>query len=354
MQWPHLLRDKWGNFSGGTVNIIQVGDIHLRVRPEIPEEWQLQRYRLLFAEIIDLCKKHDAVLFLSGDILDRNRPSLVELQLLIECLICVVDAGIDIWLISGNHEAIGQGMCTYDYLTDVFDNINLRGRGRISYSNLSTAVFAEERVQFYFLGHPALQSGITFEEGKKVHSAHILITHARPTVNQFIREEVDIEKLIEPFDICFASDIHEPLELHDGKLVYTNSPLNSTFEAKPDCGCLLIRANDGKVSWERIPLNLPNLVQITTTADDYREPPKDQHYYRVEVKGASSDLREITTDSPNVKLLKVPEIAETYVESEDAEEIRDTGLEEALIEYMQWLQFAEPKIQDMMEIYREP
>jgi DNA repair exonuclease SbcCD nuclease subunit len=339
------------------VNFIQMGDIHIRVKPELPEDWQMNRYRMLFEETVRLCKEHDAKLFLSGDIADRNRPSLAETKLLIEFFALLSNAWIDTWLISGNHEAIGQGASTFDYFITFFESLNANRRGHINYStgNLMFHRFPEQDLQFVFLGHPALQR--VAEQGfeRSDSTTCVLISHFRATINQFIREEIDVANLIAPFDICFVSDVHDPLELHEGKLVYTNNPLNHNFEREPKCGCLLISCELGDIKWRRIPLHLPNLIQISTIPDLYTEPPEDGNFYRVEVKGSTADLRYLTTEQQNVKLLKLPEVAETFVEQEaEVETAAGLVLTDALVRYMEDLGYSNAKVQEMMEVYLEP
>lgn len=335
---------------------IITGDWHIRVKPGIPEKWQMDRYRDLINRVIDLCHANEACLFLTGDIADKNRPSLLEMQLLIELFTRVADEGIDCWLISGNHEAIGQGESTFDYLTPLFQTINQQDGGQIHYStdNLMLQLFAYDKLWVTFAGHPALSRALDY------HSPHfgdgftnILVSHFRPTINQFIQEEVEVERLIAPYHYTFASDIHLPLTLYDGRLIYTNHPLNSSFEMEPDCGCLLLECTVDKLCWQRLPLHLPNLVQLTSTARDFQEPGGSYDYYRVEILGTPEELRRIGCTSENVKLLKVPEVLDSYADQEEAGEIRDTTLEEGLLNYMGEMGMTDRKIEEMMGVYRE-
>lgn len=328
--------------------LIITGDWHIRIKPDIPEEWQVKRYHQLFDEVIGLCLKHKAILILSGDILDRNRPTLQELQMVTRFLHLADAHQIPTYLISGNHESLGLGASTYDYLSAFLAKLK-----NVHY-NSSQQIFVPlaNDVDLYMIGHPALAD--YQESDLRKEKTNILVSHFRPTVNQFIQEELDVAEFIAPFDYAYASDIHMPLDLFDGKLKYTNHPLNSSFEAKPDCGLLLVEANGAGLKDTRIPLSLPNLIQINTTAADYEDTLEGTtDYYRIEVKGSPEELRAITSTSANTKLLKIPEVVSEYVAEAETEEIRTAGLEESLQEYLTDMKLDETTIAKMMAIYRE-
>lgn len=318
------------------MKFIVSGDQHINIPKSLPQDWCVNRFRLLWDTYIQLCETHGAGLILAGDCYHNVKPSLQEVELFVELLLKLKDKGIETYVISGNHENIGSEVSCLDHFKDLMEEMG------INYISKGT----ERGVDF--LGHTHLNDPL--------HNSGILITHVRPTVNQFITEEVDIKKLISPYKLVLAGDIHAPLELHEGKLVYTNHPLNSSFEAKPDCGVLLLDTET--LEWSRIPTKLPNLIQIKCSVEEY---PKHAelvaqdsfNFYRVEVTGEPKDLRTIKSESDNVKLLKVPEVIDTFKESEDAVEIRDLTLEESLIEYMQELKMEEDTITKMMAIWRQ-
>ena len=318
------------------MNYIVSGDQHLYVPKNLPQDWCMNRFRLLWDFYIDKCNEHKAGLILAGDLFHTTKPNLLETQLLIELLIKLKDNNIETYIISGNHENIGNGVSCLDHFADLFSEMGVRYYQADKLKNIT------------FLGHTHLQVG--FNDPVK---NDILITHVRPTVNQFIQEEVDVAKLIEPYKLVIAGDIHQELELFDGKLVYTNAPLNNHYEEKPNTGVVLL--DPETLKWSRISTNhLPQLVQVTCKADDYDSLVlKQGNHYRVEVTGSPQELRKISTECENVKLLKVPEVIDTYVEVEDAVEIRDLAMEESLIEYMKELKFEEEQIVKMITVLKE-
>lgn len=340
------------NLDPNKARIVVTADWHIRVRPDIPEDWQLKRYRSMFRMIAFTCIRQNAYLVLAGDILDRNRPSLLELDLLMEFLTMLEEKGIVTFLISGNHENLGQGASTYDYLQQFLSKLE-----NVRY-NSSNEIFSplENDVDLYMVGHPALP---TFEHSAlRTNKTNIMVSHFRPTVNQFIQEEIDVAKFIEPYDLVVAGDIHMPLDLYNGKLLYTNHPLNSCYESSPDCGCLIVEANKAGIKTERISFNYsPNLIQIKTTAADYKEPEEiegvQQSYYRIEVTGSPEELRKITTDKWYIKLLKVPEVISEYVAEAEVAEEAALGTEGSLQEYMRSMDMDDNMIARMIAVFRE-
>lgn len=317
-------------------NYIVSGDQHLYIPKALPHDWCMNRFRMLWDFYIEKCKEYDAGLILAGDLVHTTKLNLSETQLLIELLIKLKDNNIETYIISGNHENIGNGISCLDHFADLFSEMGVRYYQADKYKNVT------------FIGHTHLQTGLTDQINKG-----ILITHVRPTVNQFIQEEVDVAKLIEPYQLTIAGDIHQAIELFDGKLVYTNAPLNNHFEEKPNTGVILLDVDTLK--WQRISTNhLPQLVQVTCKAEEYDGLVlQEGNHYRVEVTGTPQELRKISTENENIKLLKVPEVVDTYIEVEDAVEIRDLAMEEALIEYMKELKFEEDKITKMITVLKE-
>lgn len=338
---------------------IITGDWHIKIRGDVPEEWQISRYEQLFSTIIDLCKQHKANLWLAGDILDRNRPSLQEMMLLLNLLSKLEDEKIITSIICGNHENIGEGRSTYSYLSPILSKkkyIFFQEPGSIFGS--SDMEGEEFTVEVQMIGHTDLKNPPPMKP-ETTDSTKVLITHVRPNVNQFIKEEIDVAKLIEPYDYIFAGDIHMPVEIEygDKQVVYTNHPLNSCFEEKPEGGVILLETSGKEVNWKRIKLELPNLRLIRTTPAllDKVLPKDSKDFYKIEVSGPAEELRTLTCSLPNVKLERIPEVADTYVvtEEEEADSKQPTVLADALIEYMQELTYSEEKIQKMMEVYYE-
>lgn len=324
------------------------GDQHIKISKELPLEWQLKRFRLLWQTYVDLCKEHHAELILTGDMFHSPRPNLHEIMLFMELCNLLEANGITTVIFAGNHENMGASGTTLDYLKPSLDSM--------TFVYYSTAIVEDydhkDDVELFFVGHNHLQEWVD-SHPPKTEKTRIVFSHFRPTVNQFILEEINVAKFLDTADVVFASDIHTEFAMYN-KLIYTNAPLNNHFEPAPNCGCLLVSCDSGSVTWKRISLRLPNLVQVTTTAGKYQEIEDSYNFYRVEITGPPEDLRWLKATTPNVKLHKIPDVAETYTELEITSEVKDQSLEDALIAYMQELEYTEDKIQAMMEVMRGP
>lgn len=326
------------------MNLIVSGDQHIKVAKDIPLEWQLNRYRELWQSYVNLCQQHKAELILTGDLFHNAKPTLHEIMLALELFALLEANEIYTHIISGNHENMGAAGTTLDYFSTVFK--------QSSYLQYWPEIgFVEEGgARLYFVGHNRLQEWID-TSNPEWKGTRIIFSHFRPTVNQFIQEEIDVEAFISTADLVIAGDIHLPFQYKH--LVYTNNPVNEHFESSPSCGCISLQVEDGKASWSRIAVALPNLIQINTTPMEYElglvlDP---KHFYRIEVTGSAEELRRLSNNEPNVKLQKVPEESVSYVETETPEVPIDLSLDDELIIYMQALTFTEQKIKNMMEVF---
>lgn len=320
---------------------ICVSDCHIKINRDAPLEWSLSRYKLLFKEIIEACLKHKATLLLTGDILDRANPTLDELKLVFEFFKMIADNKIQTILISGNHEDIAKGVNVYDYLSlEIF--------GYIRYSDEPYIIFGPD-VVIYPLDHDKLNLWNYDREleGK----FKILLSHFRATLNEFIKEEIDVKRLIEPFDICIAGDLHSEINLYE-KLYYCNHPINSSFESNPNCSFILLTIEDNKYDIQRIATDLPSLILKNCTAEDFSNLELDpKHFYKVIVKGKLEELRKIPNKLPNAKIVKVAEdqiVYDSEVELEETE-IRTKDAKEKFIVYMHQLGWEDNLIAKMME-----
>jgi DNA repair exonuclease SbcCD nuclease subunit len=321
------------------------GDQHLKVSKELPLEWQLNRYRALFMSYVDLCKVHDAELILAGDLFHNAKPNMHEVQLFLELMQLLEDEAIYTSIISGNHENLGTAGTTLDYFNSIFEASSyIQYYPEIGYRD-------EADVSLTFVGHHKLQEWLDQKEDVRMNGTKVVFSHFRPTVNYFIQEEVDVDKFSGKSDLVIAGDIHMDFQL--GNVVYTNAPLNNHFESAPECGCILLSLQDGKADWKRIPLVLPNLIQIDTTAEKFEDTLDTFNFYRISVTGTPEDLRQIKTTTENTKLLKIPELQDTYVESEITEEVKNLSLQDALVEYMKELNYTEEKIAEMIGVWHE-
>lgn len=328
---------------------IATADIHIWMRKGVPEEWQKNRYLLLFDTLVALCKEHQADLILAGDLWEERCPSPTELHLGLLFFRRMREEGITVYAVSGNHETFAPGIDTFGFLD-------------VGYSKTLTAYYghnmqvpiADESTVFHLVNHCNLDEYMRLPSLMNLFEAsqHILISHFRCNYNQFVREEIDVDTLLEPFDLCIAGDIHAPFSAR--KLVYTNTPINKEFQREVDCGVVLLTIDNGAHTIERIPVRLPCLRLITCTAEEYDKigSLEDGDFYTVEVSGTVAELKEIKQTQENIKLVRQPVSDIVLADVEETEEIRDIPLEQELDEYMQTLGYDEDKRCGMLQVFQ--
>lgn len=324
---------------------VVTADYHIGLRKDVPEAWQLNRYHQLFQQLIETCQSHKAGLIIAGDMWERAKPSLAELKLGMEFFRSLKEAGIKVYLISGNHCTLSEGLDTFQHLDMGQDKtIEVHYQPKVWRLPLP-----EEKSVLTFMNH----CDLTVNPGFAKTAQNILISHFRCTVNQFIQEEIDVEELLTPFDLCIAGDIHLPYK--DGKLWYTNQPINKDFERNPETGVILLTVDNGTHKVERIKTDLPKLIQIDCNAEDYPPAmPDPRHFYRVSVTGTPLELKGLQPAGSNEKVVPVPIIEEALVPRAEAEaELKDRPLEEDLVVYMGELSYSEDRTAAMMTVFRE-
>lgn len=293
----------------------------------------------MFTQLTQDCVKEEADLIIAGDLFDKASPTLQELQLVFAFFKELEEAGVRVYLISGNHETISSGKCTFSYLKDFLpDNVSLMSGKDLDVEG--------EDTQIHFMSH----CDLNFDQDVLPDKTSILVTHFRTNVSEYIREEIDTDRLCAPFDLVIAGDIHTNYERD--KLVYTNQPINSCFESKSSTGYLLLKLDRGFVTYNRVETHLPSLVQITVGAeDDYVVSNTD--FYKVTVTGSLKELRGVKALLPNVKLVKVPTVEDFAPAAMEAELLEEMALDMQLIEYLKMVPYNEDNIQKMLDIWKE-
>ena len=321
------------------MKVIAVGDLHLKMVPNVPKQWQIDRYEEFIDNLISDCVDKRAILALCGDTLDSIDPKKEELRLFMYLMHELHNNGVTTLLVSGNHESLKAGESILDYLeVDRFENVFYR----------TSPTFLG--VTFHLVNHDSIHSYTPkFIEGK-----NILISHARCNVPPHIKEEIDFKKFTKGYDICVLGDIHMPMAF--GNVIYTNNPVNKEFEYEPDCGYVSLDIDSG-INVARKTLDYPHLVYRKRNADDVYlasfEGYKD--FFKIDVEGTPEELRAIKDIPENVRVCKIPKLEkhlEVKVEESLTEEAVDTP--DDLKSYMKSLGYSDSLIADMMaELRRE-
>lgn len=328
-------------------SFIVAGDIHIWQRKEVPEEWQTARFLTLFRDLIELCKKHKADLIIAGDLFERSWPRPAELKLAMLFFRWLKEENIKVYVISGNHECIAPGVDTFQFLDMGSDQLI-----SVEYSPFPTMYhFEEDNFDLHLCSHCNLSDG-PIRPDNATTATKILISHFRCTINQFIREEIDVSELLEPFDLCVAGDIHDGLSI--GKLHYTNIPVNKEFVKTPNTGVVLLEVEKGKASVTRITTDLPALRLINCTAAELPSIEfNEKDYYKVVVTGTIQELRNVSLSVENARLEKEVIMDQVLADEAPTEAVEEQPLNLSLAEYLQSLKMGDGKIEKMMDVFEE-
>lgn len=113
--------------------------------------------------------------------------------------------------------------------------------------------------------YPAGFDIIPYEDLKKPFPKpknQILFTHVRGEIPPHVVPEIDLE-LLDPWKIVFAGDLHSHSNCQRN-IVYPGSPVTTSFHrSKVNTGFILLETDN--LSWEFVPLNLPQLLKETVT-----------------------------------------------------------------------------------------
>ena len=325
-----------------------VADIHCQIKKEVPVVWQINRYKELFTTLISLCKEHAADLIITGDTFERSEPELEELQLVMEFFRHLKEEKITTYLVGGNHETISKNISTLDFLDIGKDKtIDVHYKSHGWYLEVP-----EEKATFWFLNHSSLADPQWETPDEKPKGLNILISHFRCNLGYHIKEEIDVEGLLQSFDLAVCGDIHCNHE--EGKLIYTNQPINKEFQQSPETGVLLLTLDDGTFKTKRIKTSLPALIQRNCNCVEFATLEINaRDFYRVEVTGTLPELRLLTAPA-NVRLVKQPLVENVLTEvEEEAKELVETTLDVDLMTYMSSLKYSESKIDRMMAVWGE-
>jgi len=211
---------------------IVFADIHINTS-KYPD-YEKRKLNLIVMEI----KKYKDIkqIVFAGDIFDKNRPSLQDIQFFYE-FIEEFDDEYSIEIIAGNHDH-----SVFEYLP---------------------------HTNFTYYNEITVENEIVFIPWSKIHEdfpkGKMCYSHARCTIPPHIVEEVDMAKFSSTYKLSVLGDIHQPLEL-DGNIVYTSSPVPIHFKSlqKNSTGYLIV--DEDTCTVERHFINDIAKVRIDTNA----------------------------------------------------------------------------------------
>jgi DNA repair exonuclease SbcCD nuclease subunit len=309
------------------MKILFSADWHIKLGAKnIPREWAINRYELLFKELYKL-EKTVELHVIGGDLFDRL-PTLDELSLYFQF---IKDVTIRTIIYPGNHEALKKTTTFLSNLKEVTRAVNPLVEVIDEYYKVDNMDFIPYNKLKDF--NPEDFTGDT------------LFTHVRGEIPPHVTPEIDLNKLSR-WETVIAGDLHSH-ENSQRNIVYPGSPITTSFHRNPvDTGVLLFDSNTLKNSWMK--LKLPQLIRQTVGHPDQMKK-TTYHHTIYELEGDLSELVKVDKDNDllDKKLIK---------RQKDSALILDASmtLEEELAEYLQYiLGLNEKKVKEVLKVYHD-
>lgn len=310
------------------MKILFSADYHLKLNTKnIPNEWALNRYNLLFQEIHKLEKQVDLHI-IGGDVFDRL-PNMQELELFFKF---VKGCKVRTIIFSGNHEMVKKNTTFLSYLKEVVNSINpLVSIVDDFYSEENWDIIPYNKLKEYDPQHIDMHGDILF-------------SHIRGEIPPHVKAEIDLS-LLERWEKCYVGDLHSNSNCQRN-LFYPGSPTTTSFHRNEvETGVYLIDTEALTEEWVR--LEVPQLIRKTIKVG---EPlvPGDYHLVIYEVEGSLAELhkvedstlldKKISLRSSEVSLMLKPEMT----------------VEEELSEYLEYvLNIPVEKIEEVLKEYND-
>lgn len=284
------------------VKIALVGDVHLTQSKH--KEFEASRFVSLCRTIST--KKYDMVIFM-GDLFDKARPSLEEIQLLQLMVAHLNRVGVRTIVLDGNHEAVNKDSSTYDYL-------RIEGLEYLPYDMIIV-----DDVKIHTLGYKNLNKYILLPK------CDILLSHFRSNFG-IIKEEVNTEEIAKKANTVFLGDIHQvysPLP----NVHYTSSPYGIHFSKENHKhGYIELTVDSGTYEFCNVELNLPTKRILDLPIKACNSIQNKTDLLRIRVTGTSEELESLP------KYTNVQYVVSLLLKEEETLVQNKTDILESLIE----------------------
>jgi DNA repair exonuclease SbcCD nuclease subunit len=265
------------------MKILFTADLHIKLgQKNVPINWAINRYKLLFDELQALQEQADIVV-LGGDIFDRI-PSMEELPLYFRLVSKFI---IPTMIYSGNHEALKKNTTFLTSLKEVSTKINKNIK-------IIDDFYTYEGIDF--IPYNKLKEEWPYDFNSKV-----LCTHVRGEIPPHVKPEIPLEGF-DKWDVVLAGDLHS-YDNSQRNILYPGSPLTTSFHRNlVDTGVIILDTNTLRHEWIR--LELPQLIRKTIQAGEEMVA-TDYHHTIYEIEGDMSQLSGMeNTDLLDKKVVK--------------------------------------------------
>ncbi|MEE3488170.1 MAG: exonuclease SbcCD subunit D [Bulleidia sp.] len=243
------------------MRIAHLGDLHLGKVVNNYSMIEDQRYML--EQVMDrILKKEADMVVIAGDVYDRPQPSAEAVTLLNDFVTELSRAGIDVFIIAGNHDSGERLEFASDLLSDMRVHIAGTWKGKLACTDLSDRYGILHVWQLPYL-RPSMVNRYIEDESKKVSTYNDAVKYAVSTAqinpierniliaHQFVTgtpvdpdgsEEINVGGMdnvdasaFAPFDYTALGHIHEAQSAGSDIIRYCGTPLKYSFsEAKKD------------------------------------------------------------------------------------------------------------------------
>ena len=302
-------------------------DWHLKLgQKNVPKDWALNRYSILFKELYKLEKQVDMHV-IGGDLFDRV-PNLEELELYFDF---VKGVGIRTLIYPGNHEALKKTTTFLTNLKEVTTSINPLVEIVDDYMSIENIdIIPYNRLK---------------EFNPDDFSGNVLMTHVRGEIPPHVHPEVNLDKF-ERWKVVLAGDLHS----HDNcqkNIVYPGSPVTTSFHRNPvDTGVILF--DSATLDWSWLTIRMPQLLRQTVSHPDQMIK-TGFHHTIYELEGDVTDLSKIDGDAELLDKKVVKRSTEIALDLLECKTV-----EEELFEYLtQVLELNEKKVKNILGVYHD-
>ena len=302
-------------------------DWHLKLgQKNVPKDWALNRYSILFKELYKLEKQVDMHV-IGGDLFDRV-PNLEELELYFDF---VKGVGIRTLIYPGNHEALKKTTTFLTNLKEVTTSINPLVEIVDDYMSIENIdIIPYNRLK---------------EFNPDDFSGNVLMTHVRGEIPPHVHPEVNLDKF-ERWKVVLAGDLHS----HDNcqkNIVYPGSPVTTSFHRNPvDTGVILF--DSATLDWSWLTIRMPQLLRQTVSHPDQMIK-TGFHHTIYELEGDVTDLSKIDGDTELLDKKVVKRSTEIALDLLECKTV-----EEELFEYLtQVLELNEKKVKNILGVYHD-
>ncbi len=258
--------------------ILFIADVHLKLgQKKVPRKWAYDRFMQLASDISKAMYDSGAdSLMIGGDLLDVANPSVDEVGLMYDFLLCAGSNGQHkTILFPGNHEMTTKKKDCFLPLHRMLTQLGV------------TVIRDDYRsMLFDVVPYNVLHAG-DWKEPK----AGVCFTHVRGAIEPHVEPEIDLEKF-KVWPKVFAGDLHS-VKNSQGNIYYPGSPISTSFHRNIPTetnGYFIIDTDTTEHEWHEF--ELPHLIRKTVQSEDEMVK-TDYHHTIYEIEGDMEALANV-------------------------------------------------------------